>query len=260
MLSDNVTPQVAAESLAFLVGKGERFECSLQGPHLCGKSLSLAELVWRADQLDVAMVEMAVFGRTRPAIWKLRRLIGSHWPDLDPHKDLFPPELTGVVIDALHAHSAVPGYSKPMPYEAIADDYLMKIADANQLEMTPTNANWLKSVRKYVVAAIQTDLACRLEKIALPLNAYVHLVAEHVAAYKRDYELIDFADLVHGPYYQSPQVRLLLLDEVDAQQRKLVARFFPNASIVTTEINDAGALSMRLQSWTQKSLPSGREA
>jgi hypothetical protein len=78
------------------------------------------------------------------------------------------------------------------------------------------------------------DYQARLERRPLPSHVHLEVLSEFAAAYKRRERLLDYADLLHGDYVVSPQVRLLVLDEVDERDHTIVERFFPNASVIAS--------------------------
>lgn len=190
-----------------------------------------------ADALGLFLNEMAVFAPTQPAIKHLRTVIGRRWPDLDPHQELFRVELCGVPMSAVRHHTLVPHDDVPFRLTPIVNDYLLLIARANQLSpetCSAADAHWLMGQKPMLLEAMRTDLEARLRQVPLPEDAALHAIAAHVAAHKRKHRLLDRADLVHGEHRVSPQVRLLLLDEVEAADEALLTPLFPNASIVIT--------------------------
>ena len=66
------------------------------------------------------------------------------------------------------------------------------------------------------------------------LHLHLATLSAFAAAFKRREGLIDRADMVHGDYRTSPHVKLVLMDDVDAADRALIARHFPNASQAAT--------------------------
>lgn len=203
----------------------------MHGDFACGKTTTLAEIVWRAESQGIDRGNMAVFAPNLYGIRRLKDVIGRAYGEAE---DLFLPEFCGLPIEAMHSHSAMIGDSI-LDRDELSDEYLMLIARANGLcQHNPTDASWLLSLKPQVVAAIGADHESRLYHRPLPRNAYLSAVSEFIAEHKREARVLDRADLLHGDYYQSPQVKLLLLDEVAAEDRGILQRFFPCASVITT--------------------------
>lgn len=233
--SYSLTPQVIAESLARLVASRNRVTACICGPYGSGKTTALALTAQAAFSHGLGLHEMAAFAPTWLTIRRLRFLVGQAWPDVDPQSDLFGAELSGVPASAMHGHTALAGDDCEIPLRAIERGFLDIIARINDIspERDDREAAFLESVRPRLAAAIRADLAARLQGVELPRNAYLDAIREYVASYKQENRLLDVADLAHGPYYTSPQVRLLLLDEVTREDQEILTRYFPNASIVT---------------------------
>ena len=160
-------------------------------------------------------------------------MIGQRWPGLNSQYDIFT-EMSGVPDMAYRYFSLEPGGQYPPSINKIADEYLLVIARANDLPDDAAHSKWLMDRKPEVKAAIRADLMARIKQTPLPRNAYLHMVAEHVADYKRRHELLDRADFIHGRYRTNPHIKLLMLDEIHADDLPLLIRYFPNASVIMT--------------------------
>jgi hypothetical protein len=103
------------------------------------------------------------------------------------------------------------------------------------------DAHCLMSLSRRAVAALNVDNWSRLYSQPLPRNIYLATLSAFAAAFKRREGLVDLADLAHGDYRISPQVKLVLMDEVDAADRALIARHFSNASQAASGLFPQGA-------------------
>jgi hypothetical protein len=237
-------PLQAAEQLMTLIGTAR--SASLSGPYGSGKSSALSCLVGAAVSSGLGLHEIAAYASTPLAIDRLRQLIGTRFA-CEPG-DLFCDGLSGTLMEALRHHTAIISSDRALNIESVVNDFLAMITVANDLAKTPENAAFLQSMRPKVRDAIRLDIMRREHGGALPGLAFYHNVAETLARHKEDTGILDDADLVHGDYRTSRQVRLLLLDELDATplRRAALLRLFPNAAIVETS-RAARAADLALQ-------------
>lgn len=229
-----INPLEAAESLRLRIAGDKPFSASIFGPFGCGKTTALAEIVGVADRLGVTLNEIAAFAPTQAAARRLRGLIGQRWPELDP-RDLFAPELSGVPMDALRGHTALPGRDLPHMIDWVARGYLDVVRQANDFG-NGVDPKFLASVRPKIRKVLRYDIAKRLRREPLPRAAPLYAIAKFLAEHKARHHLLDKADLANGDLYVSPQIRLLLLDQIDEQDRALLVRLFPNASVIATSL------------------------
>jgi hypothetical protein len=224
------------DRLGGLIKSGRRFNAFLAGPEGSGKTTALAEIAWRADEAGIGLDEIAAFAPTRLRFCALARRIGERWPEVEaPQRELFFPALSGTPADALAAHTALAGLPLLNLNDVIARAWLEVVARVDGLDPeSGADAVYLMGLKPQAIAALNVDHWSRLHRQPLPRNVYLATLSAFAAAFKRREGLIDRADLVHGDYRTSPQVRLVLLDEVDAADAALLARFFPNASQVAT--------------------------
>lgn len=230
-----INPLSAAESLRLRIASGQIFSALICGPFGSGKTTALGEIVGIADRVGVTLNQIAAFAPTRAAVRRLRAIIGQRWPDLDPQTDLFSPELSGVPMDALRGHTALPGSLRPLRLDHVARGYLDIIRQANDFG-NGVDPKFLAMVKPRVKTALRYDLDTRLRGEPLPRSAPLHAVANYLADYKAEHSLHDKADLAHGGLYVSPQIKLLLLDEIGDDDQQMLMRLFPNASVVATSL------------------------
>jgi hypothetical protein len=222
-------PQAAAAHLQSLIGTGERFTASIIGPHGSGKTSALAAMFAAAFDAGIGQHEMAAYATSWAAIGRLRAM-ASIWPS----------DLTGTPGDAMRRHTALPCAGR-LGIDDVARGYLALLARVNELGDGPADLAFLAAIRPKVRAAIRADIRSRLTGEPLPRSAYLAEVADYLAAFKQHYHLADDADLIHADYYASPQIKLVLLDEIGAQDRALLVRYFPNASLITADRQSVAA-------------------
>lgn len=239
---DNLTPQSAAESLRSVIRAAKApttklcFTCNISGPLGSGKTTALARLVEIAFECGISLDEIAVFAPTQFAIRRLRMLAAAPWPDVEP-ADLFAPVLSGTPDDALRMHTALACDDTEYRLGHVAHCYLDHLARLNGLaQANPSDMAFRNSLKPRVLSGLRADIEARTEQVPLPRNSYLHAIANFVGEYKRSRRLADRADLLHAGYYQSHQVRILLLDEIAESERSLIVRYFPQASVVDTSL------------------------
>lgn len=235
------TPQQIAESFRWPLASGEHFAASISGPRGSGKTEVLAQLIEIVVDLDWDLADVAAFAPTHRAARHLRTLATRPWPLLEEDR-LLADHLTGTPYTALLAHTVLPGDS--LQYYEFVHAYLEHLAHLNALDCdNPQHIKFLKSLWPRLRAGLRVEHAARYADAPLARNAFLHTLAAFLAAYKRDYGFLDLADLVHADYYTSPNVRLLLLDEIDSHNRQLLEPIFPNAVVIATNLA-AGDLSL----------------
>lgn len=220
-----------------------RVAVSLSGPFGSGKTSALAAIVGEmVDDGAIDLHEIAAFAPTRQAIRRLRAMIGAHWPDVtQPQSELFARELSGTPTDALVGHTALVHDDESLRLDRVAREYRDVLRRLNRLTDDPRDVAFLNGLTPRIDAALRFDIERRKRGEALPPSVYLHGVADFLRDYKARHGALDIADLLNGDYYVSKQIRLLLLDEVSDEDRDTVVRFFPNASIVTTSVDERPA-------------------
>jgi len=211
----HVSPQTIAESVIERIERGERFTACVVGPRGSGKTTVLAAIA------QASRNQIAGFAPW-PAVTRLQSLTGKEWQ---------------LPLDAMRKYTAVIGSNKYVHADAVASGYIEDVlARINDISDPPTETEelFLESLKPRVLEALRADHDARLDRQPLPRNAYLEAVREYAAAYRKRRGLLDKADLIHSNYYVCRQVRLLLMDEVEAQDAAVLPRYFPNASIVTT--------------------------
>lgn len=239
------TPQQIAESFRSPIANGERFAASISGPRGSGKTSVLAQLIQIVIDLGWNLNDVAAFAPTHRAVRHLRRLAARPWPDLDEDQ-LLADHLSGTPYTALRTHTQLPGDG--CDARILMRAYLDHLANLNALDPgNPPDVEFLASLTPRLRAGIDAEREARCAGTPLPRNVYLQAIADFVAEYKSAYGLLDLADLMHADYYTSPNVRLLLLDEVNVPDRRLIERLFPNAAVIAASLAPSPAdLSIEL--------------
>lgn len=239
-------PQAAADIIKPHLGL--RVTASISGQFGSGKTSALAAIVGAAVASGmIGLHEMAVYAPTGIAIRRLRAMIGEHWPELAPQSDLFARELSGTPTDAYFGHTALEHDDGALPMDRVKREYLDVLRRLNSLTDDPRDVAFLRGLSPKVEASLRFDIERRKRGDPLPLMLQLHGAADFLKAYKARNNIVDDADLLHGDYYHSKQVRLVLLDETGDEDRARLLRFFPNASVIATSVEPQPAdISMHL--------------
>lgn len=134
--------------------------------------------------------------------------------------------------DAMLRHSRFDGIVCGADIKRAASEFTALIAVLGGFTLEKDRL-FLGRRRREIEAGLQLDIACRARGENLPRVAWLHEAAEHYRNYKARFNLVDGHDLDAAAFWPDRAVRLLLLDDVDGNDRDRLGRIFPNAATIS---------------------------
>jgi hypothetical protein len=229
-----VTPDTPQEVAAAIRLGSRRLSAAVVGPPSCGKTTALAHVVRDAITCGMCLPSIAVFAHSRAAARGLRQMIAEAWPELTPH-ELFDRGKIGIPLDAASAHSWFKHerVTEHRDYVRAAGAFCALIKVVGGLGEDLAAQAFLAERQEDIVEAIRFDIDSRLHGRHLPRIAWLHEIADFFKAYKAREELADIADIYRHPICGDESVELLVIDEVNEDERTILRRCFPRARTVT---------------------------
>lgn len=229
-----------------------RFTASLIGPHGSGKTTALAEIIGRAEDSGIDMGRIAAFAPTMPAARHLSATVMARWWPDALHDVIFDVGKTGTPLHAI-VHNTVAGEGRRFARsskgaaERAAVQYLEVLRRLNGLDHSEASERFLRKQLPKIRRAILYDLDRRLRDPEKPYNSYLYHVAVFYEAFKNAVGEFDIADMVHSACYVDHDVRLLVLDEVNDNERRALVALYPDASIVAATFAEQPELELILE-------------
>jgi len=203
-----------------------------------GGAEALAAIGRAVIERGMSPLAIGLFAKDRAR--SLRAEIARAFPVVDDPAELFEDDACGRPRDAMLKHSRYERIASGADIERAATEFTAIIAHAGGFAVSDDfDRKFLARRQREIMRGLALDISCRARSEPLPPIAWLHEAAAHYSNYKERFGLVDAHDLDAAAFWSERSIRLLLLDDIGADDCARLIRIFPGAAMINSIHHEA---------------------